>query len=330
MSWTCQKHDNPLPVNGMCTTAGSMLALPTTCDEGLECVLIDAGRPEVDVPNLGICLTKGTKLAVDAACKPSLNESSCAPTLQCTVNQGAAPIEEEANGGVVNVAYACKQPGALPPPMMKMPVDQAKPSQPIKKVVRAELQQGEACTTTGTRGAPARPCVAGLKCMITNPGKPEVDIPNAGTCEPEQPSKPKGCVCGSVCAMGDSSSGTCQEDGITCAVNFLPPKCPLKVGDVCKAGGVETEQLRGSAGKRMEAKDCPAGSSCLPKPGVMGIGGEVPHTCQLPQATIARATEKPVVQPLPLAPVQPKRQMLDLGEVCKSGGVAGLVISGSR
>ena len=138
----------------------------------------------------------------------------------------------------------------------------------------------------------------------------------------------QGCVCGNACVMGDGSSGTCQEDGVTCAVNFLPPKCPLKVGDLCKIGGVETEQLTDAA-KLVETKECPVGSSCLPKPGVMGIGGEVPHTCQVHQPAAATAAQKPAVaataQSLPLAPIKTERQMLDFGDICKSGGVAGLV-----
>ena len=47
----------------------------------------------------------------------------------------------------------------------------------------------------------------------------------------------------------------------------------LKLGDVCKSGGVET----GKGVHRMN--DCPNGSTCLPS-NMMAIGGESPWLCQ--------------------------------------------------
>ena len=38
------------------------------------------------------------------------------------------------------------------------------------------------CSTTGTRGSPPRKCPTGYRCKITYRGRPEVDIPNRGTC----------------------------------------------------------------------------------------------------------------------------------------------------
>lgn len=45
---------------------------------------------------------------------------------------------------------------------------------------------GGHCSTTRTRGNGGiiQSCVSGYSCHITNPGHPEVDMPNSGTCEP--------------------------------------------------------------------------------------------------------------------------------------------------
>mmetsp|Transcript_3699 Transcript_3699/g.11646 ORF Transcript_3699/g.11646 Transcript_3699/m.11646 type:complete len:179 (-) Transcript_3699:68-604(-) len=47
------------------------------------------------------------------------------------------------------------------------------------------LAEGENCTTTGSRGLRPKPCAEGLVCNITDPGHPEVDLPDRGTCVPE-------------------------------------------------------------------------------------------------------------------------------------------------
>ena len=38
------------------------------------------------------------------------------------------------------------------------------------------------CSTIGTRGFPPKTCPSGMSCKITDPGQPEVDIPNSGVC----------------------------------------------------------------------------------------------------------------------------------------------------
>jgi len=47
------------------------------------------------------------------------------------------------------------------------------------------IELGDLCSTTGTRGFfPPTPCREGLTCVIFDEGQPEVDLPDAGTCQP--------------------------------------------------------------------------------------------------------------------------------------------------
>eukprot|EP01097_Dermamoeba_algensis_P001600 TRINITY_DN159_c0_g1_i7.p1 TRINITY_DN159_c0_g1~~TRINITY_DN159_c0_g1_i7.p1 ORF type:complete len:556 (+),score=136.46 TRINITY_DN159_c0_g1_i7:38-1705(+) len=64
------------------------------------------------------------------------------------------------------------------------------------------LPEGTRCTTSGTRGFPPVPCESGLFCRITDPGRPEIDVPNRGVCTAvAQPTTPQAPECGPVCMM---------------------------------------------------------------------------------------------------------------------------------
>ena len=76
------------------------------------------------------------------------------------------------------------------------------------------------------------------------------------------------------CAMrkGSCCSVSCVKSKLKAAKSPEDPP-PLKLGDVCKSGGVET----GKGVHRMN--DCPSGSKCSPS-NQMAIGGESPWVCQ--------------------------------------------------
>jgi len=88
-----------------------------------------------------------------------------------------------------------------------------------------EVPLGGACSVSGSMLGPPLPCERGLECVITNPGMPEVDLPNAGYCMESSTALPFAAPCikdGTMCAptlkctwtstMFPSSSGyTCQR-----------------------------------------------------------------------------------------------------------------------
>ena len=91
-------------------------------------------------------------------------------------------------------------------------------------------------------------------------------------------------LCRMMCPPMHCSEGECaMRQGSCCSVTCVKSKLkqvkapedspPLKLGDVCKSGGVET----GKGVHRMN--DCPGGSKCLPS-NQMAIGGESPWVCQ--------------------------------------------------
>mmetsp|Transcript_22126 Transcript_22126/g.40675 ORF Transcript_22126/g.40675 Transcript_22126/m.40675 type:complete len:363 (-) Transcript_22126:214-1302(-) len=120
---TCQSASAPLPANGICSPSGSLLFPAILCGEGLECIVIDAGRPELDVPSIGICMIAGSALPVGAECqgeevRASGTTTPCAPKLHCAWILGAAPAPD-VNG------YRCQAVTSgddILPPMM--PPDQ--------------------------------------------------------------------------------------------------------------------------------------------------------------------------------------------------------------
>lgn len=67
--------------------------------------------------------------------------------------------------------------------------------------------------------------------------------------------------------------GTCQA----------PDSSELGFGDICYSGGAETGPIVD------KSELCPKGSSCQAQEGVMGIGGEVPKTCQKLTAKLQNA-----------------------------------------
>ena len=58
----------------------------------------------------------------------------------------------------------------------------ARPDRPTQPSDGAGLPAGARCSTTRTRGPAPQACASGLVCQITDPGRPEVDMPNSGTC----------------------------------------------------------------------------------------------------------------------------------------------------
>ena len=91
----CQAHDNPLPLGGICSTSGSLGFSATTCVGDIVCILIDAGRPEIDIPNRGMCLPAGAALPVGATCYKASDSTEaigaipCAPSLHCVLSQSS-------------------------------------------------------------------------------------------------------------------------------------------------------------------------------------------------------------------------------------------------
>ena len=96
---------------------------------------------------------------------------------------------------------------------------------------------------------------------------------------PESPMQ----LCRMMCPPVHCSEGECaMRKGRCCSVSCVKSKVSndkvsknkgtLKLGDVCKSGGVET----GKGVHRMN--DCPRGSKCSPSD-QMGIGGESPWLC---------------------------------------------------
>eukprot|EP00403_Amphidinium_massartii_P015089 CAMPEP_0178425632 /NCGR_PEP_ID=MMETSP0689_2-20121128/28822_1 /TAXON_ID=160604 /ORGANISM="Amphidinium massartii, Strain CS-259" /LENGTH=308 /DNA_ID=CAMNT_0020047299 /DNA_START=132 /DNA_END=1055 /DNA_ORIENTATION=+ len=91
---TCQEAQESIPSGGQCTLSGTRGMPAVPCEKDHECVIIDAGRPEVDIPNIGICLMTNTSLPVSAACAPRDLDGSatpCAPKLACTWTAEAFP-----------------------------------------------------------------------------------------------------------------------------------------------------------------------------------------------------------------------------------------------
>ena len=95
-------------------------------------------------------------------------------------------------------------------------------------------------------------------------------------------------LCRMMCPPVHCSKGECaMRQGSCCSVTCVKSKLspllkpskspedppPLKLGDVCKSGGVET----GKGVRKMN--DCPDGSKCSPS-NQMAIGGESPWVCQ--------------------------------------------------
>ena len=91
-------------------------------------------------------------------------------------------------------------------------------------------------------------------------------------------------LCRMKCSPVNCPKDECaMREGSCCSVKCVKPKLkpakspedppPLKLGDVCKSGGVET----GKGVHRMN--DCPSGSKCSPST-QMAIGGESPWLCQ--------------------------------------------------
>merc|ERR1712156_717875 len=68
---------------------------------------------------------------------------------------------------------------------------------------------------------------------------------------------------------GDWSVGT-KITFKDCSTNEIEPEA--KAGEICRDGGVEKGFLF--------ERNCEKGLVCLPKKGVVAIGGEVPYTCQ--------------------------------------------------
>mmetsp|Transcript_49177 Transcript_49177/g.110235 ORF Transcript_49177/g.110235 Transcript_49177/m.110235 type:complete len:307 (-) Transcript_49177:90-1010(-) len=79
---TCQKASGEVPLGGTCSVSGGMRGRPLPCETGLECVITDPGRPELDLPNAGYCMESSTALPFAAPCIK--DGTMCAPTLKCT------------------------------------------------------------------------------------------------------------------------------------------------------------------------------------------------------------------------------------------------------
>ena len=80
-------------------------------------------------------------------------------------------------------------------------------------------------------------------------------------------------LCRMMCPTINCKKDECaMRTGTCCDIKCVPFK--LKIGSVCKSGGVET----GLGINRIN--DCPKDSKCLPS-NAISIGGEVPWVCQI-------------------------------------------------
>lgn len=117
--FTCQSHEAPLPEFGICSPSGSLLFPAVLCQDGLDCVIVDAGRPELDVPSIGICMIAGSVLPVGAECQPETDAliawTPCAPKLSCVWPYGAAPPENATGYICQPVNSEHNDPPMLPP-----------------------------------------------------------------------------------------------------------------------------------------------------------------------------------------------------------------------
>lgn len=69
------------------------------------------------------------------------------------------------------------------------------------------LAKGARCTVSGSRGFPPVACAYGLTCVLDSLGRPEVDVPDAGTCE-ATPAKVPACTLEGCAAAG--ADGVCR------------------------------------------------------------------------------------------------------------------------
>jgi len=108
VNYTCQDATTKIPSGGSCSLSGSMVGPAMPCEDGLDCIITDPGRPEVDFPNAGICLTSNTVLGFGAACTREAQSTPCAPTLRCAWTHTTVPS---------STGYTCQHAGAvLDPP----------------------------------------------------------------------------------------------------------------------------------------------------------------------------------------------------------------------
>eukprot|EP01098_Paradermamoeba_levis_P004361 TRINITY_DN187_c0_g1_i1.p1 TRINITY_DN187_c0_g1~~TRINITY_DN187_c0_g1_i1.p1 ORF type:complete len:238 (-),score=48.72 TRINITY_DN187_c0_g1_i1:89-802(-) len=180
---------DPVAAGGGCTTSGSRGFQPAPCVTGTYCEIIDPGRPEVDIPNKGICSSIAAKCSqpgVTGPCKArftkyeySNSTGKCVPFIYggCAGYVPFNTIEE--------CQLYCERKDSIGKPCDK---ETPCPSPLVctfslgGTACKKKLTAGRKCTTSGTLGFEPIPCDTGLTCKITDPGRPEIDIPNSGYC----------------------------------------------------------------------------------------------------------------------------------------------------
>jgi len=104
---TCQEVTTTIPSGGACTLSGTRGSPAMPCDAGLECIITNPGRPEVDIPNAGICLDNTTALGFAVACNRGAQGTACAPTLRCVWTHTTFPS---------STGYTCQHAGTIAAP----------------------------------------------------------------------------------------------------------------------------------------------------------------------------------------------------------------------
>jgi len=157
-----------LPEGAACSTSTFDNLEPIPCDDGLFCNITNPGDPDAGIPNSGVC-TEDVDPPCPGDCERDDN-GNCIPVAKCFVDpckfvpsicRGQANLTCEANycGGCFATWYDANGNEAC-----------------------QYINEGSACTLSGSRGVPAIPCDSGLFCNITYAGNPSRDIPNKGTC----------------------------------------------------------------------------------------------------------------------------------------------------
>lgn len=203
-----------------CSTTPVLLTPAVPCPSGLTCVLTSFGFIAADVPNAGTCQTVPSPVqpctvqfcsstpTEDAICQVTTGEvATCIAWATRTDGSEDVPVCPEictleclspllvasdgstyCNGCLLSGA-SCDADFSFYGPVDAPPSDELDCEKEENRAqCCAEKQEGckdlgESCSTKGSRIAPI-PCVDDTTCVISDFGKPSVDIPNSGTCLP--------------------------------------------------------------------------------------------------------------------------------------------------
>ena len=199
-------------LNETCSVTTVLGARIVACEEGLTCVISDAGNIALDSPTFGSCqLITSVPDCSDQLCTPQNPRTICQffrITATCEAFQtGLLPRPP---------ASPSPSPTVSPPPGCEpdlLPTSEFQPdSQPDCCNIAAVgcRKIGESCSITALNNQVPVACAPGLACLVTDAGNPAVGIPSGGFCNFEENRSAPEC-----------SSELCKANGELSGCNFF-------------------------------------------------------------------------------------------------------------